>query len=88
MFIKHLNLLEDNITAAGAVYRELYTENYIKIAKKNAPDGRWEAGDSLKILSRSAATFSTIGSFILRTFIFRLFFDTFQYFRIFRTFHI
>ena len=26
-----------------------------------APDGRWEAGDSLKILSRGAGTFSTPG---------------------------
>ena len=35
--------------------------------------GSWEAVHSLKILSRDVGTFSTIGSFILRTFIFWLF---------------
>ena len=35
--------------------------------------GRWEAGNSLKILSWGVGTFSTIENFILRTFIFRLF---------------
>ena len=53
-------------------------EKLIKLIKNRifgffAPDGRWEGGDSLKILSRGVGTFSTIGRFILETFIFRLF---------------
>ena len=37
-----------------------------------APGGRWEAGDSLKILSRDMGTFSIIEYTILKTFIFGL----------------
>ena len=36
--------------------------------------GSWEAGDSLKIVSRGVGTFSTIEELILRTSFFRLFF--------------
>ena len=37
--------------------------------------GSWEAGNSLKILSRGVGTFSTIENFIPRTCIFRRFFS-------------
>ena len=37
--------------------------------------GRWEAGNSLKMLSQDVGTFSTIASVILGTFIFRHFLD-------------
>ena len=37
--------------------------------------GRWEAGNSLKMLSQGVGTFSTIASVILGTFIFRHFLD-------------
>ena len=39
--------------------------------------GSWEAGNSLKILSRGVGTFSTIEDIILRTFNFRFFFRPF-----------
>ena len=53
--------------AAGAVYRELYTENYIKIAKK-CVYGSWEPLDSAKILSRGVGTFRPPGKAIPRIF--------------------